>query len=80
MSCARLTSKGQITIPVSVRRDLNLSTGDRVEFVWVAPGRCELVASTREVGDLKGMFGPAKKRVGVEDMNAAIAARGAKAS
>jgi len=80
MSCVRLTSKGQITIPVNVRRDLNLSTGDRVEFVQVAPGRYELVALTREVGDLKGMFGPAKKRVSVEDMNATIAARGAKAS
>jgi AbrB family looped-hinge helix DNA binding protein len=79
MSTATLTSKGQITIPVGVRNDLNVDTGDRVEFVQVAPGRYEVVASTREVSALKGMFGPAKKHMSIEAMNAAIAARGAKA-
>ncbi|HEX7064739.1 MAG TPA: AbrB/MazE/SpoVT family DNA-binding domain-containing protein [Bacillales bacterium] len=29
----RLTSKGQVTIPAEVRRDLNLEKGDRIEFV-----------------------------------------------
>ena len=41
--------------------------------------RDELVASTREVTELKGMFGPAKKHVSIEAMNAAIAAREDKA-
>ena len=79
MTTATVSSKGQITIPVGVRSDLQVDAGDRVEFVPIAPGRYEVVAVTREVTELKGMFGKAGKTVSVEAMNAAIAARGAKA-
>ena len=79
MTIATLSSKGQITIPAEVRKDLNVDTGDRVEFVQIAPGRYEFVAATREVTELKGMFGPTKKIVSIEAMNAAIAQRGAAA-
>jgi AbrB family looped-hinge helix DNA binding protein len=30
---AKITSKGQVTIPQDLRRDLGLRTGDRIEFV-----------------------------------------------
>lgn len=79
MSTATLTSKGQITIPVEVRNDLKVDAGDRVEFVLIAPGRYEFVAATKEVTELKGMFGPARQTVSIEAMNAAIAQRGAAA-
>lgn len=79
MSAATLTSKGQITIPVEVRKDLNVDTGDRVEFIQIAPGRYEFVAATRSVNELKGMFGKPAKKVSIDDMNAAIARRGAAA-
>jgi AbrB family looped-hinge helix DNA binding protein len=79
MTTATLTSKGQITIPVDVRNELKVESGDRVEFVQIAPGRYEFVAATREVTELKGMFGPAKKVVSIATMNAAIAQRGATA-
>ncbi len=77
MSTATLTSKGQITIPVEVRNELQVDTGDRVEFVQIAPGRYEVVAAIGEVTALKGMFGKVKKAVSIEAMNAAIAQRGA---
>lgn len=77
MPSATLTSKGQITIPVEVRNSLHVEAGDRVEFVQVAPGRYEFVAATRSVTELKGMFGKAAKAVSIEDMNRAIAQRGA---
>ena len=77
MTTATLTSKGQITIPVSVRNDLKVGTGDRVEFILIAPGRYEFVAVTHSVSELKGMFGKPAKTVSVVDMNKAIAQRGA---
>jgi antitoxin PrlF len=77
MSTATVTSKGQITIPVEVRASLKVEAGDRVEFVEVAPGRFEMVAATQSVAVLKGMFGRAKKAVTIDEMNQAIARRGA---
>lgn len=79
MSTATLTSKGQITIPADVRRSLNVQTGGRVEFVQVEPGRFELVAATRSVRELKGMFGRPARAVSIEEMNQTIAERGASA-
>lgn len=49
MATATLTSKGQITIPIAVRDALGVKTGDRVEFVEVAPGRDEMMAAPRSV-------------------------------
>jgi AbrB family looped-hinge helix DNA binding protein len=77
MTTATVTSKGQITIPVSVRNDLKVGAGDRVEFIQIAPGRYEFVPVTASFYELKGMFGKPAKTVSVEDMNKAIAQRGA---
>jgi AbrB family looped-hinge helix DNA binding protein len=79
MTSATVTSKGQITIPARVREAMHVSTGDRVEFIEVEPGRYEFIAAVRSVTDLKGMFGKPLKTVSIEEMNAAIAARGASA-
>ena len=79
MSTATLTSKGQITIPADVRRVLNVQAGDRVEFVQVEAGRFELVAATRSVRELKGMFGKATRTVSIEEMNRTIAEHAARA-
>lgn len=79
MTTAKLTSKGQITIPIEVRLDLNVDAGDRVEFVQISPGRFELVAATQSVQKLKGMFVKPAKIVSIDDMNKAIVKRGAAA-
>ena len=79
MTTATVTSKGQITIPIAVREALHVSAGDRVEFIEVYPGRFELVAASQPVTALKGIFGAAAKTVSIDEMNAAIAARGAAA-
>jgi antitoxin PrlF len=79
MTSATVSSKGQITIPANVRQVLQVEAGDRVEFVEVEAGRFELVAATRSIQQLKGMFGKPKKAISIDDMNKAIAARGASA-
>ena len=79
MTTATVTSKGQITIPAQIREALHVGAGDRVEFVALESGRYELIAVTRPVTALKGMFGKPGKVVSIEDMNVAIAARGASA-
>lgn len=79
MTTAIVSSKGQVTIPASVRNDLKVDAGDRVEFVQIGPGRYEFVAATSDVRALKGMFGPAVESVSIEKMNRAIATRGAQA-
>jgi antitoxin PrlF len=56
MTTATVTSKGQITIPSSVRSDLNIGAGDRVELIPVAVGKYELIAIARDVKSLKGMI------------------------
>lgn len=79
MSAATLTSKGQITIPSKVRSALGLATGDRVEFVEVAEGQFSIIPATKSVKSLKGIVSKPAKPVSLEDMQRAIAKRGAKA-
>ncbi len=79
MSTATFTSKGQITVPAAVREALKVEAGDRVEFVEVAPGRFEFFVATRSVTELKGMFGKPARSATIDEMNQAIATRGASA-
>ena len=74
MPIATLTSKGQITLPISVRNALGLSAGAQVDFLPF-DGSFILVPVRSDVASLKGRFaGRVKKPVSVEAMNEAIAA------
>lgn len=76
MSIAKLTSKGQITLPIDVRNALGVTTGDRVEFVE-ENGRFIVIPATQEAKKLKGLIKRPAKPVTIEAMNAAIRKRGA---
>ena len=74
MPVATLTSKGQITLPISVRNALGLIAGAQVDFLPV-DGSFVLVPVRSDIASLKGRFaGRVKKPVSVEAMNEAIAA------
>lgn len=76
MASATITSKGQITVPVRIRKALGLDAGDRVEFVEIEKGRFAIIAATRSVRELKGMFQDKRRKpVTIEEMNASIARR-----
>ena len=73
MATATVTSKGQITIPVSVRQALGLDAGDRVEFVEIEKGKFALIPATRSIRELEGRFYDSRRKpVSVEEMNSAI--------
>jgi len=77
MPSATMTSKGQITIPVEVRTQLGIDTGDRVEFIRnEETGRYEIIPATVPVQALKGIVPKPKKPVSIADMNEAIRKRG----
>ncbi len=69
---ATLTSKGQITLPKPLRDRLNLSAGDRVEFLFDSDGRVEIVPVSASVTRLKGMVPRPAKTVSLAAMNTAI--------
>jgi len=53
---AKITSKGQVTIPAEVRRELGVQPGDRVDFVRNAAGRYELAVRGTTFADLRGIL------------------------
>lgn len=72
MPTAVLSSKGQITLPKTVRDSLGVETGDRVEFIEREKGVFTLVAATRDIRELKGSIPKPASPVSVEDMNRAV--------
>jgi AbrB family looped-hinge helix DNA binding protein len=73
MASSSLTSKGQITIPIEVREELGLKTGDRIEFVKNEEGKFFIQPKKGSIMNLRGMFKWTGAPVSVEEMNEAIA-------
>ena len=73
---ARVTSKGQITIPNSVRDRLKLEPGDKVDFTIEAENRVVLRATRIDIRELKGLLQRRGiKPVSVEEMNRVVRER-----
>jgi AbrB family looped-hinge helix DNA binding protein len=73
MSEAKMTSKGQITVPKDVRDKLGLKPGDRVRFILEADGRVRLLPAKRDISQLVGFLPKPKRALTIEDMDQAIA-------
>jgi AbrB family looped-hinge helix DNA binding protein len=72
MAEAVMTSKGQVTVPVEVRRRLGLHQGSRVEFVPTSDGDYVLRVKTGSIKDLKGILRHRGPALSIEEMERAV--------
>jgi len=76
MPSAKLTSKGQITIPRAIREHLTCDAGDRLDFQVEVDGSVKIARRTRDLRELCGLLHRAgEKAVSVEEMNEGIRRR-----
>lgn len=77
MAASTLTSKGQITLPQEVRKQLRLKPGDRVDFEIGEDGQVRLRPIRGDLRALKGLLEqPGRAVVSLEEMERAIRSRG----
>lgn len=72
MPASTLTSKGQLTVPKSIRDRLGLHEGDRVEFRVTEDGEVVVEVATMDLLDLRGALKSRGCRVTVEEMEEAV--------
>ncbi|WP_282921306.1 AbrB/MazE/SpoVT family DNA-binding domain-containing protein [Mobiluncus massiliensis] len=66
MELAKITSKGQITIPVSVRRKLGVKDGDKVMFLDEGQGVVMVNASVQALIEAQAGFAGVADRLGIK--------------
>jgi AbrB family looped-hinge helix DNA binding protein len=64
MPTATVTSKGQITLPIEMRRKLGLKAGTKVDFFENEQGQFVLYPKTGSIMELKGIF----QRLGIKPL------------
>ena len=76
MVTAKLTSKGQLTLPKAVRESLRLHTGDRVAFMVHGAEEAVMKPVNKSVDDVFGrLHRPGQSPKTVAAMKAAVAER-----
>jgi AbrB family looped-hinge helix DNA binding protein len=72
MPTATMTSKGQITIPIELRKAMGLDAGDKIDFFEVEKGQFRMIPRTASIRDLEGCIPKLDHVVTIEEMNQAI--------
>jgi AbrB family looped-hinge helix DNA binding protein len=73
MELAKVTSKGQITVPIDVRRKLGVREGDKVLFVEEAGRIYILNASMAALAQAQAAFAGEANRAGLRDEEDVVA-------
>jgi len=63
---AKVTSKGQITIPISIRRKLEINEGDKVLFIYKPEGVMMVNPNTMQGGYTSDVVEAAEAEIGAE--------------
>ncbi|MBN1999732.1 AbrB/MazE/SpoVT family DNA-binding domain-containing protein [candidate division KSB1 bacterium] len=75
MAVAKLTSKGQVTIPKEVRDSLKLHTGDKIEFT-VTKNQAIITPVSKKIDEVFGkLFHPDRAAIPVEVFDKTIRKR-----
>lgn len=72
MEESKITTAGQTTIPVAVRKYLGITGGDKVRY-FLEEGRAIMIPAKTSIRDLKGMLPKPGKAATLEEMDDAIA-------
>jgi antitoxin PrlF len=71
---ATMTSKGQLTVPAEVRRQLGLKQGDRVAFILTEEGEVTLrVPHYADIASLRGAAGTLPQPLSWEEIEQVVA-------
>ena len=66
-----MTSKGQVTIPIDIRNELHLTSGNELQF-FVINGSLVVVPINRSVTSLRGILPKPSKSLTIEEMDEVI--------
>ena len=73
MELAKVTSKGQVTIPVEIRRKLGIKNGDKVLFIEESRRVYMMNSSMDALREAQRAFVGEAERVGLKDDNDVMA-------
>ena len=68
---SKMTSKGQVTIPHSIREQLHLSSGSKLEFV-IKDNAIIMMPINHKLSNLHGMLPKPTKALSIDEMNNVI--------
>jgi AbrB family looped-hinge helix DNA binding protein len=72
MPSATMTSKGQITIPIQVRKALGLKPGVRIDFYEIEDGEYAFRPKTGSIMEMEGCIPKPDHVLTIEEMDQAI--------
>ena len=70
---SKVTSKGQVTVPESIREEAHITAGDRLEWRTTPSGVIEVRRVQGQLEDLVGFLGRPPRSVTIEQMDEAVA-------
>ena len=69
MQYSTVTQKGQITIPIDIRKALGIKEGDKIAFTKIDNNITLTITHKTKLSDLYGCLPKPKKALSIEQMN-----------